>query len=283
MAEKRMFAKAIIDSDAFIDMPVSARLLYYDLGMRADDDGFVNSPKKIMRMINATEDDLKLLIIKKFIIPFENGVVVIKHWKINNYIRADRYHETTYLDEKATLRIDENGAYTTGEGKPIGCKLCGVTVGVPVGIPDGIPSGIPSADADKNRIEKNSIDKNNINNIDNINNINNINNILRSTKEGKKEIKKVFSLDDKEYLLARYLSRQIAKRLNVSEKDETTLQKWAVEFERMVRLDGHDIDDIKDVLVFSQKDQFWQTVILSAGKFRKQYLSLLSKMKQAGD
>ena len=91
MAERRMFAKTIIDSDAFLDMPISARLLYYDLSMRADDDGFVNSPKKIMRIVGASEDDLKVLITKKFIIPFDSGIVVIKHWKIHNYIAKDNY------------------------------------------------------------------------------------------------------------------------------------------------------------------------------------------------
>jgi hypothetical protein len=106
-----MFAKTIIDSDAFIDMPVTARLLYYDLSMRADDDGFVNSPKKIMRMVGASQDDLKILIAKKFIIPFDNGVVVIKHWKIHNYIRKDTYNETPYKEEKALLELDENNAY----------------------------------------------------------------------------------------------------------------------------------------------------------------------------
>ena len=111
MAERRMFAKTIIDSDAFIDMPVTARLLYYDLSMRADDDGFVNSPKKIMRMIGASEDDLKVLIGKKFILPFENGIVVIKHWRIHNYIRKDTYNETPYTDEKALLVLDDNKAY----------------------------------------------------------------------------------------------------------------------------------------------------------------------------
>ena len=112
MAERRMFAKTIIDSDAFIDMPTTARLLYYDLSMRADDDGFVNSPKKISRMTGASDDDLRILAMKKFIIPFESGVVVIKHWKIHNYIRKDTYRETKYKDEKATLRLDENNAYT---------------------------------------------------------------------------------------------------------------------------------------------------------------------------
>lgn len=112
MAEKRMFAKTIIDSDAFLEMPMSARLLYYDLAMRADDDGFINSPKKIMKIVGATTDDLNILILRKFIIPFENGVVVIKHWRIHNYIRKDTYTPTPYLEQKAMLTMDENKAYT---------------------------------------------------------------------------------------------------------------------------------------------------------------------------
>ena len=114
MAERRMFAKTIIDSDAFLDMPLSTQALYFHLSMRADDDGFINNPKKIQRMIGASEDDTKLLIMKKFIIPFESGIVVIKHWKIHNYIRSDRYKETVYLEEKATLNTDNNKAYTIG-------------------------------------------------------------------------------------------------------------------------------------------------------------------------
>lgn len=111
MAERRMFAKTIIDSDAFIEMPMSARLLYYDLSMRADDDGFNNSPRKVMRTIGASTDDLNILIARKFIIPFENGVVVIKHWRIHNYIRKDTYNETPYKEQKALLEYDENNAY----------------------------------------------------------------------------------------------------------------------------------------------------------------------------
>ena len=111
MAERRMFSKTIIDSDAFLDMPTSTRLLYFDLSMRADDDGFVNSPKKIIRMTGASEDDLRLLIAKSFIIPFESGVVVIKHWKIHNYIQKDRYKETMYLQEKSLLCENENKEY----------------------------------------------------------------------------------------------------------------------------------------------------------------------------
>lgn len=112
MAERRMFAKTIIDSDAFLDMPQTTQLLYFHLSMRADDDGFINNPKSIMRNVRCTEDDIKVLISKKFIIPFENGIVVIKHWKIHNYIAKDRYKETKYKEEKSTLALDENNAYT---------------------------------------------------------------------------------------------------------------------------------------------------------------------------
>ena len=114
MAERRMFAKTIIDSDMFIDMPISARLLYYDLAMRADDDGFVNSPKKIMRFVGASMDDMNVLIAKQFIIPFESGVVVIKHWKIHNYIQKDRYKATSYQAEKESLTL-KNGTYYTDD------------------------------------------------------------------------------------------------------------------------------------------------------------------------
>lgn len=107
-----MFAKTIIDSDAFLDMPLSTQCLYFHLSMRADDDGFVNNPKKIQKMLGASEDDLKLLMAKSFILLFDTGVIVIKHWRINNYIRNDRYHETAYQDEKSLLSLKENNAYT---------------------------------------------------------------------------------------------------------------------------------------------------------------------------
>jgi hypothetical protein len=112
MAERRMFAKTIIDSDAFMDMPLSAQALYFHLSMRADDDGFINNPKKIQRMIGASDDDFKLLIMKRFVITFESGVVVIKHWKIHNYIRNDRYKPTIYREEKSLLEEKENKVYT---------------------------------------------------------------------------------------------------------------------------------------------------------------------------
>ena len=112
MARRRMFSKAIIDSDAFLDMPVTTQLLYFHLSMRADDDGFINKPKSIMRSCGGNDDDMKVLIAKKFIIPFDSGVVVIKHWKIHNLISKDRYTETNYKEEKASLMLDEKNAYT---------------------------------------------------------------------------------------------------------------------------------------------------------------------------
>lgn len=112
MAEKRMFTKKITQSDAFLDMPLSAQCLYFHLNMEADDDGFVNSPRKIQRLIGAKDDDLKLLIAKSFILVFETGVIVIKHWRMHNTIRQDRYHPTDYQEEYQKLDLKENNSYT---------------------------------------------------------------------------------------------------------------------------------------------------------------------------
>ena len=121
MAERRMFAKTIIDSDAFLDMPLSTQALYFHLSMRADDDGFINNPKKIQRMVGAADDDLKVLIAKNFIIPFESGIVVIKHWRIHNYLQSDRYKPTVYTEEKSRLTLKENKAYTLTDGMYTPC------------------------------------------------------------------------------------------------------------------------------------------------------------------
>lgn len=167
MAEKRMFSKTIIDSDAFLDMPLSSQALYFHLSMRADDDGFVNNPKKIQRIIGCGDDDLKLLMVKKFLIPFESGIVVIKHWRMHNYIAKDRYKETNYIEEKALLGIEKNKSYSliseSNNCKPLisssqNCIHTGYEV---------YTEGIQTVDKldtqnrlDKNREEENSIDKN---------------------------------------------------------------------------------------------------------------------------
>lgn len=115
-----MTSLEVIDTDAFLDMPISSQLLYFHLNARADDDGFVANPKKVARILGAGPDDLKVLIAKKFIIVFEDGICVIKHWRINNFIRKDIYKETKYLDHKNTLFIRANGAYTqTDDGRAV--------------------------------------------------------------------------------------------------------------------------------------------------------------------
>lgn len=150
MAERRMFAKTIIDSDAFLDMPLSTQALYFHLSMRADDDGFINNPKKIQRMVGCADDDLKLLIAKNFIIPFESGIVVIKHWKIHNYIQSDRYKPTVYQEEKKQLEMKKNRAYTLGipDGNQLDTEC----------IHDGY-SLEPQVRLGKDRLDKVSLDK----------------------------------------------------------------------------------------------------------------------------
>ncbi len=112
MAERRMFAKTIIDSDAFLDMPLSTQALYFHLSMRADDEGFINNPKKIMRMIGANQNEMELLLAKRYLLMFDSGVVVIKHWKIHNYIQKDRFKETLYKEEREQVSVKVNNSYT---------------------------------------------------------------------------------------------------------------------------------------------------------------------------
>lgn len=143
MAQKRMFDKTIVDSDDFLEMPMSSQVLYFHLNMRADDDGFVNNWKSIMKLIGAKEDDLKILIAKQFIIPFQSGVLVIKHWKIHNYIRKDTYNETKYQDEKSLLITNESKEYEFKDEKK-----------------SLVDDPLTQYSIDKNRIDKISIDKN---------------------------------------------------------------------------------------------------------------------------
>ena len=134
MAQKRMFSNLVIGSDDFLEMPDSSQNLYFHLSMQADDDGFVDNWKSIMRMTGKKDDDLKILIAKSFIIPFETGILVIKHWRINNYIQKDRYKETIHKEEKSRLSLGEDNVYKMD------------TTCIP-------------------RLDKNRLDKNSINNI----------------------------------------------------------------------------------------------------------------------
>jgi hypothetical protein len=154
MAEKRMLNKTIIDSDAFLDMPLTTQALYFHLNMRADDDGFVNNPKKIQRTIGAGDDDLRLLIMKKFIIAFQSGIIVIKHWKMHNYIQADRYKPTVYQEEKNLLKVKSNKSYTLDFNEPE----------EPLSLNDVYSLDtecVQDGDTDKIRLDKNSIEREN--------------------------------------------------------------------------------------------------------------------------
>ena len=172
MANRRMFSLSVIDTDKFLDMPVSSQLLYFHLGMRADDDGFVSSPKRIARTTNCGDDDLKILATKGYIIPFESGVVVIRHWRQNNQLRSDRYRETVCKNEKATLSIIDNIYIESTNEAPDS-----IPVGIPNDIPASVPTGKPTVDSmvdgttyhrepqysiGKYSIDKDSIDKSSI-------------------------------------------------------------------------------------------------------------------------
>ena len=139
-----MISLKVIDTDLFTDMPITSRLLYFELCMRADDDGFVSSPKKIMRLSGCSDDDMKILMTKKFIIPFESGICVIRHWRIHNYIRSDRYQETEYLQEKSSL-VEINKKYEISDV-----------------IPNVIPNVIPMVTTGEVRLGKVSLGEVNI-------------------------------------------------------------------------------------------------------------------------
>lgn len=149
MAEKRMFTQQIIDSDAFLDMPLSAQALYFHLSMRADDDGFVKNPRKIQRMISAGDDDLRLLIAKRFVLIFESGVIVIKHWRLHNTLRKDRYKPTVYQDEFSRLELKKDGVYTE-KRFPNGCQIGNqkTTIGCQT-----VATSEPQNRLDKNRLD----------------------------------------------------------------------------------------------------------------------------------
>lgn len=144
-----MFSKQIVDSDAFLEMPLSTQALYFHLSMRADDDGFLNNAKKVMKIIGANQNDYDLLVAKSFIIQFSDGICVIKHWRINNYLRKDRYTETIYQEEKAMLTMQPNGRYSLKDS---------------IREMDDFPVGIPLVDRSdtQNRIDKNREEKNSI-------------------------------------------------------------------------------------------------------------------------
>lgn len=259
MSQRRMFSPQIIDSDAFLDMPVSTQNLYFHLGMRADDDGFVSSPKKIIRLIGGTEDDLKVLLAKRFLLSFDDGIVVIKHWRINNYIRSDRYKETTYLEQKNILRVKENGSFTLDEEQGEHISLVPwksdaekSRVAINKGIESGIPTGIPLGDAGKVRLGK--------------------------VRLGKDKTTEKISVDPLDLELATQLYNLIM--INTSTFKKPNLEKWADHVRLMRERDNRTIEQINFLIKWSQKHDFWASNILSTAKLRYKFDTLVAQVKR---
>lgn len=158
MAQRRMFSQKITETDKFLDMGLTAQSLYFHLGMNADDDGFVGNPKSIKRMIGASEDDLKALVEKDYLIVFDDGVVVIKDWRVSNYVKPDRYTPTIYTDDRKLIGLDKNKRYQfvsdlEPERNQVGTKMS------PECIQDGDkmePNCIQSSSKNKNQISSES-------------------------------------------------------------------------------------------------------------------------------
>lgn len=195
MAEKRMFSKKITDSDAFIEMPASAQALYYHLNQGADDDGFNNQIQMAMMKAHASVDDLKVLMAKNFIFKFSCGVIVVKHWRMHNTLRKDRYTPTNYQDEFKLLNVKENGSYTLQmetDSKPA---------------KDLVANWLP-----QNRLDKISKDKNNIDYY--------TNNLL---SENEPEI--VEEINEKEEIFNFWNEKNIIKHRNLTKEIEKALEK----------------------------------------------------------
>ena len=209
MAERRMFTKKITDADEFISLPSSTQALYLHLCMGADDDGFTNQIQIAMLKAHASIDDVKVLLTKRFILQFESGVIVIKHWRMANALRKDRYTETAYQEELKHLKIKENGSYTLAEEDA------------------WLPNGCQMVATGKDSIGKDSIGKDSINN-----------NIL-SGKKADNDKKNSFS--EKISKIINYLNDVLETRYTTKSKSTNSLIKARLE-------EGHTVDDFKAVI-----------------------------------
>ena len=254
MANRRMFSKDIVDSDKFLDMPPTAQNLYFHLGIHADDDGFVSSPKKVQRTATASNDDLSVLINKEFIIPFNSGVVVITDWLLNNQIRKDRYKSTIYKVERQHLALEESGKYRfleqaektnnqeeTKEQPMVNQMETQYRLG-------------------KYSIGKDSIKKN-------------------SPRKQKKtpSHNKNYDEDSQYYKAAVYLYEKVNENL-VTKKPN--FQNWANDIRLLVEVDKRELGIVKRVIDWCQKNEFWKTNIRSSNKLRRQFEKLYLQMSQ---
>lgn len=338
MAERRAFTKKIIDSDAFLEMPTSAQALYFHLNMRADDDGFVNSPKRIARLVNATEDDLRLLLSKRFILCFDSGIIVIKHWWMHNTLRKDRYSPTQYQDELRLLSLKENRSYTERpDGNSDSCEHL-ATNWQPTGnqrlpqykeienkeilsISDEIDcrtdvqrvvdawnaiglQKIVKMDPESKRgqmLQKRIKDYGTDKILTAIESIPESDFLMGKKKDFKATFDwfikpnnfpkvlegnylntpvTVYPKDSEPYRGARYLAKLLRRRLpTLPDYPEETLQKWAAALDEL-HGEGHDWDEISDVMNMSQKNEFWQRQICDAYALKRKYVNLLADLQR---
>ncbi len=247
MANRRMFSLNVVDTDRFLDMPASAQALYFHLGMRADDDGFVSSPTKILKMIGAAADDFKLLLAKGYVIRFDSGICVITDWKLNNYLRSDRHTATIHTKEMLLLSGNDNGSY----------KLC---------LPDGIPSGNQTGGTLATQY---SIGKGN-----------NTTSSPPSDSTKKNPIVAVFCDDSDAVILSKLLYDHIAR--NDPKSKQPNFQTWAKDADLLLRIDGRTKTEVAEVIAWCQADSFWKSNILSMKKLQKQFPALLLRMRGNG-
>ncbi len=236
-----MFSPQIVESDAFLDMPLSSQALYFHLGMFADDDGFVN-PNRIVRMLGNSADDFKVLVSKRFVLPFESGIIVVKHWKVNNLVRKDWYKPSQYLEEKAMLFLKDNGIYTfdSSQGTPLVNE----------------PLTNRSRRLGKVRIEEENISS-------------------EESADAPKDIPQKVRFDPIDVEIAQSLFDAI--RVNLPSFKQPNLDKWA-DYVRLMRVrDSRTVEQIKFLVNWCQKDSFWKANILSTSKLRDKFDQLAAQ------
>lgn len=264
MGEHRMFALKIIDSDAFLDMSASAQNLYFHLAMRADDDGFISAPKKIMRIIGASIDDLRLLAEKRFILTFDTGIVVIKHWRIHNYIAKDRYTPTVYKEEKEKLFIKSNGVYTDHERGDDGSMYTPCIQVDNIAYTNRIQKinkpytkRIQNVDTSKDKLSKDKISKSN------------------SPKPAASDVPTEATTLSQ--LLVSLHQSNIDSKYNPAGKQ---VEKWAEDIDKLNRLDGRSWKEIEEVIRWVKTSgNFWAANIMSGSKLREKFPTLTAQFR----
>lgn len=264
MAQRRMFSPDIVSSDQFLDMGQGAQVLYFHLAMRADDDGFVN-PKSIMRMLGIADDELKVLLAKRFLLPFESGVVVVKHWLIHNLIRADLYKETQYKKEKALLGLNENGAYTELREGVSELKQIEAPKWLKQRRKEQRTADVPQTARrlGKDRLGKDRIGENTGD---------------ESPEATPPEAEKKPKYSDEDMRLTNLLVELITRN-TPDWKMKGNIETWATHIEKLHRIDGRTYQQIEFMIRWTQDDSFWHQNILSTEKLREQFSNLIPKVK----